>query len=262
MAGFMHAHGMDTHANSMRKPGITPFIPDRPHDLALSAKRPSIASDTIQDLGGFDVRDTESVEAAGPDLASLQAQNVELARRVATLEKQLKDALAQLQLCADQQGEDACLLEEKSELIRELHLKVQQLEENQPASRPDSETPESDLLALSEELERERLQLKQDEEVMFEQMRDMEIHMSRERAELARQKAEIERMQSEFNHHLETASRESTLRLQPFLRRQQESPQGRSAPAARPQRPTTGPAPSTPVSEAKPNSILRRMFGG
>src|SRR5207244_8585138 len=79
------------------------------------------------------------------------------------------------------------LLDEKSEVIRELHQRIQELQD-----RPAGETPrEEELLALSEELDCERRQLKDDEEALMKQMRDMEVQMSRERAEFARQRNEL-----------------------------------------------------------------------
>ncbi len=57
----------------------------------------------------------------------------------------------------------------------------------------------------------------------MQQMRSMEVQMSRERAELARQRTDIERLHVKLQDELELASRESALRerLQPFMRQHQ-----------------------------------------
>src|SRR5262245_48654170 len=70
------------------------------------------------------------------------------------------------------------LLEEKSEVIRELHNKMQELSERLgelEASGPTTLGQAEEIIALSEELNRERQQLAEDEEVLTKRMRDMEI---------------------------------------------------------------------------------------
>src|SRR5207245_671573 len=82
-----------------------------------------------------------------------------------------------------------------------LDQKIQELQNN--AGRPAAATPdEEDVLALSDTLERERRQLAEDEEALMRQMRDMEMAMSRERAELARQRNELQRLNEEIRHEL------------------------------------------------------------
>jgi hypothetical protein len=121
------------------------------------------------------------------------------------------------------------LLEEKSELIRQLHADLQGAGKRTGPAAPN----EDELIALHQELERERDQLKQDEEALMSQVREMEIQMSRERADLARQKSELTRLQNELKHQLEIASRDANLRerLGPLYKLQEEiqrrRPQGR-----------------------------------
>ncbi len=57
-----------------------------------------------------------------------------------------------------------------------------------------------------------RRQLEEDEESLMQQMRQMEMAMSKDRAELARQRNEIQRMHNELNHEIEIASRDPGLR--------------------------------------------------
>ena len=95
----------------------------------------------------------------------------------------------------------------------------------QAEQRPSGPPPrEEELMMLSEELERERRQLKEDEEALMEQMREMEVQMARERAELARQRNELQRLQTDLRHELEMAARDGTLRerLAPMQRRHQD----------------------------------------
>ena len=164
------------------------------------------------------------------------------------------------------------LLEEKSELIRTLHRKVQALElttreeEVKEEKRPTGPLPrEEELMMLSEELERERRQLKEDEEALMEQMREMEVQMARERADMARQRTEVQRLQNDLRHELELAARDATLRerLAPLQRRHQDistrrgaapgSAQGQAAP----QQPSSVP----PPEKRKSNGLFGRLFG-
>src|SRR5438132_10912829 len=141
------------------------------------------------------------------------------------------------------------LLEEKSEVIRDLHRRLHEQSEKPAAT---SAPREEELIALSEELERERRQLKEDEEALMEQMRQMEVQMSRERAELARQRNELQRLHGEIKHELELASREAELRdrLQPLQRRHQEMAHRKGA---EPVRETVAAAPNhTPPQQPKP----------
>src|SRR5438132_674997 len=154
------------------------------------------------------------------------------------------------------------LLEEKSEVIRDLHRRLHEQSEKPAAT---SAPREEELIALSEELERERRQLKEDEEALMEQMRQMEVQMSRERAELARQRNELQRLQVDLRRELELASRDATLRdrLAPLQRRHQDmlnhasgGRSGESPPAE-----ARAVATAAPPSEKKDSSLLRRLFG-
>jgi chromosome segregation ATPase len=158
------------------------------------------------------------------------------------------------------------LLEEKSEVIRQLHrtideLKAQVHNREEPPSAPSGEA--EDLIALTEELEKERRQLKEDEAALTKQMREMEVQMSRERAELARQRNELKRLQEEIRHEVEMASREGELRsrLQPLFRRHEEAmhSNGRSAaPALLRSSPSVD---DTPPPRPRDSGLFRRIFG-
>lgn len=207
--------------------------------------------------------DTKSTET---EAARLRAENAHLRESLAQLEALLQQqADGQRPAAADwaeREKEYERLLEEKSEVIRELHSKIQELQE-----RPAGATlpREEELLALSEELERERAQLKEDEEALMQQMRDMEVQMARERAEMARQRTELERLHKEIHHELETAARDIVLRqrLAPLQRRQQElaNHRGAKAPSEADSNCDDALASASTVPSAKQGGFLRRLFG-
>jgi chromosome segregation ATPase len=162
---------------------------------------------------------------AGPasETDALLAENAELREIIAELKTQVEETEQRVQAqFADRNKEYDQMLEEKSQIIRDLHVKIQELE----ARPPVPVTPkEEELIALSEELERERCQLQQDrrtleeerkqlaedEEIMTQQMREMEVQMARERADFARQRSELNRIQDEIRRELENIERNGLL---------------------------------------------------
>jgi hypothetical protein len=215
-----------------------------------------------------------------PEIEQLRGENVLLRDTVSELEKLLEEKLQAEEGWSQLQKEHEALLEEKSEVIRELHLKLQErlAPAIAPSAAPPSAVPreptaaprEEELLALSEELENERRQLKEDEEALMAQMREMEVQMSRERAELARQRNDLQRLHSEIRHELELATRHGALRerLLPLQRRHQEM--------LHPEQPREGPSPTAAgtavvpahegpsLSDAPPrdgSGLFRRLFG-
>jgi chromosome segregation ATPase len=172
--------------------------------------------------------------AAGADelqeLEHLRAENDQLRTLCVELEQALQEATSQGGgLGEDRAREYEALLEEKSEGIRALHLRVQELQaaladaeaQAAEAAQQAQANPhrsytgpaprEEELLALSEELERERRQLQEDEHTLMEQMREMEVGMARERAEMARQRNDLQRLQGEIRHELERLERNGAL---------------------------------------------------
>ena len=209
-------------------------------------------------------------ESAGPTelVESLQVENLELRERVATLEAKLAESLAQAN-GIDTNEEFSRLLEEKTDVIRELHLKIQQLQAttNEQAIHQAEVTAQlpndRELIALSEELERERAQLQEDERALMQQMRVLEVQMSRERAELARQRSDVERLHHQVQHELELANKEASMRerLQPLM--QQRAGLLRNGSAAPPPRPAKNgesqPLPS--AASGTSSGLFRRIFG-
>lgn len=211
-----------------------------------------------------DQMDATAATPGAAELTRLRAENDLQSRRVAEME-QLIDAMQKEQTAWEsRQREYESLLEEKSEVIRELHRRMHEQPDRAAAGTP----REEELIALSEELERERRQLKDDEQALMEQMRQMEVQMSRERAELARQRNELQRLQNDVRHELELAARDATLRdrLAPLQRRHQDmmnrsgGPRAQETVAPQPAAGAHGAAP-IPVAGQKESGLFRRLFG-
>lgn len=219
-----------------------------------------------------------------PDPAEMErliAENVQLRERLANSRHDANlGSSEQAQAWAHQQKEYESLLDEKSELIRSLHLRSQELEASRPTAPP---TPrEEELLALNEELERERCKLEQDrrqldedlrqfredEQIMTQQMRDMEVQMARERAELARQRNDLQRLLDEIRHELQRAERDRVLneRLLSLRGRFQDMDQCRSGPSSPPPPHQLVTAPAEPIAgdpepRRRDSGFFRRLFG-
>jgi len=239
-------------------------------------------------------RDSEEarMKADQSEAELLRAENEELHSMLAELKRELEGASAgQNDNWDEREKEYETLLEEKSEMIRNLHVKMQEMERNAAnAPRAPVEAPadQEELLALSDELERERCQLEQerqqteedrrqlreDEDAMMRQMREMELQMAKERAELARQRNELQRLHSEIRHELELAQRDAAVneRLKLLQRRHREQTPGGApggdddddAPPPPRKKPGSGPDKGPPPGAAPPQkgSIMRRFFGG
>jgi myosin heavy subunit len=187
------------------------------------------------------------------ELEHLRAQNAQLRTLCLELEQALQEAAQSQATAADDRiKEYETLLDQKSDMIRTLHEQLQQtrsaLEEaeaklaatgqapsaSSPAGSSAARGPaprEEELLALSEELERERRQLQEDEQALMEQMREMEISMAKERADMARQRNDLQRLQGEIRHELERLERHGALqsRLDGLRTRLQDATNRRGA---------------------------------
>jgi hypothetical protein len=234
------------------------------HERGVNAIRPFKAHDSDGDIDLVALTEPDELGSSGELAANTSQENAELRQHVAKLEALLSEALDKSKYWEDQHSEYVGLLEEKSEVIREMHLKLESLQTSHAAPAPPVlATPgEADLLSLCEELEKERAQLKEDEAALMEQMRALEVQMSRERADLGRQRAEIQRLHNEVKHELDLANREAALRdrLQPLMRRQQDLLRSGSSepPAARSTKPVANEAaPSPPPTTS---GIFRRLF--
>jgi hypothetical protein len=202
-------------------------------------------------------------ENADPaEVETLRHENANLKARVQELEAMLADnSEANWQ---ERQREYEMLLEEKSEVIRGLHQKIQESQEavdlggggpsleNVPASSIRLGQAE-EILRLKRELEEQRKQIEQDEEDMMAQMRQMELAMAKERAEMARQRQEMVRLQADLAREVEQSSRDPELRerLQNLRRTD-----GRPGTMANPPKPQ-----AQPQQEQKSSGFFRRIFG-
>lgn len=197
--------------------------------------------------------------AHGEELDVLRLENAELRARVQELEAlgtgQSEDAWL------ERQREYEMLLEEKSEVIRGLHQKMQEMQEAQE-SAIGGDTPvqpcpggsstrlgqAEEILRLKRELEEQRKQLEQDEEDMMAQMREMELSMAKERAEMARQRQEVQRLQSDLNREIEQSGRDPELKERLNNLRQ-----------ARPK--SAAEHPARAADQQKSSGFFRRIFG-
>jgi len=205
-------------------------------------------------------------------LSVLQAENAELRRRV----EELEHVLLQSGNSDEAAAEFELLLEQKSQTIRELHQQLQGLREEvaapaseagqapESSSAPRSGPSNEECLTLQRQEERRRLdegrqQLKDDEEALMRQMREMELSLSRDRADLARQRTELQRLQCDLNRELEQAGRDAGLRERLLGLRRSAENLGTPPPAS----PAAPPA-NSPEREAAPrkSGLLRRLFGG
>ena len=169
----------------------------------------------------------------------------------------------------ERQREYEMLLEEKSEVIRSLHQRIQELQEAQESaiggSAPSSSSTNisgsrlgqaEEILRLKGDMEEQRLQLEQDEEEMMEQMRQMEMAMAKERAELARQRQEMQRLQADLAREIENSARAPELRERLQTLRRIPDPRQTPAPIA-----LNGVAKPAPAKEQQSSGLLRRIFG-
>lgn len=215
----------------------------------------------------------------GPELLQeldvLRHENSQLRSLCGDLEQALQEATQHGDPNWETQvREYEALLEEKSEMIRQLHQELQEAgagREQDSAQQPAAGGPaprEEELLALSEELERERRQLQEDEQTLMDQMREMELSMARERAEMARQRNDLQRLRDEIAHELERLERSGALqskieglksKFQDATLRRGSAPQAANNPP--PGHPTpTAPAPA--VTPSRKDSLMGRLFGG
>jgi chromosome segregation ATPase len=216
--------------------------------------------------------DPESDESQ--ELISLREENEQL-RALCT---ELEQALHEASLPGHASGEDRlkeyeAMFEEKTEMIRQQHEQMQELQavvaelECKPGNRPANSGPaprEDDLLALSEELERDRRQIQDDEQALMQQMREMEVSMARERAEMARQRNDMQRLQSEIRHELERLERNGALqsKIEGLKKKLSDATTRRgSAPAAAREQPTQPIAAPTLSTPTRKEGLMGRLFG-
>jgi hypothetical protein len=232
-------------------------------DLDDELKRLSAATqELLGEFGHSEPHQAPPAEEENIELELLRLENEELKVRIQELE-----AIASgkgEELWRERQKEYESLLEEKSEVIRTLHLKIQDLQDSVDLgeSSPSAPAPvgtsasrlgqAEEILRLKRELEEQRQQLHQDEEDMMTQMRQMEMTMARERAEMARQRQEVQRLKADLARDVEQSGRDPELRerLSTLTRRQ-----------SNPNPPEPGEKPGTTPDAQKSSGFFRRIFG-
>lgn len=205
------------------------------------------------------------------ELARHKKECDQLRKRIAELEaRQIADTP---EAFSQQQREFEQIIEEKTETIRALHMRNQELEE---CLRGGPEGPSREQLeSRHEELAQLEERIRRDEESLNGQAREMEMAMAKERADLARQRGDLLRLRADVEREVELASRDSGLRDR--LLSLQRRPDGRprstnSLPAGNPATPTPsapGRRPTTmaaldldaEIEEAPKSGLLRRLFG-
>ncbi len=218
-----------------------------------------------QDLlgnSGVDSKDTINLLEESEELASLRAENTELRAHMAELEQALVNEPTSW---SERQKEYEVLLEEKSEVIRSLHQKIQVMQEGGAAPGP-AQTKQANLgdaQRLQKELEEQRHQLEEDEAVVMQQLREMEMAMSRDRAELARQRNEIQRLHADLNREIEIAARDPALRDRLIaLQRLQGEVVGRKfSPQTPAAKSSVEAAPAAQKQSVSSSGLFRRIFG-
>jgi chromosome segregation ATPase len=262
---------------------------DPPRSGVAGLPRSSTSDDTPRDgLVGIDDELREEMSrlaAANSDLmksirarhestdevSKLRAENADLRRRLEGVEELVAaladgDTPTQAAPWEERQREYESLLEEKSEVIRALHQKIQELQEEggEALEAPRDRRANADMDEVEQlraKLIEERQRLQDDEEALMVQMREMEMAMSRDRAELSRQRNELQRIHSDIMREVEQAGRDTGLRdrLLAMARRPQDA-----------SRPKTMMSISLPDEQALPaeapkkknSGLFRRLFGG
>ena len=201
-----------------------------------------------------ELRSDGYVDLDGEELARLRRENAAFRTHIEELERLVQTSSGGDAGWAERQVEYEKLLEEKSEIIRGLHLKVQELEKSQPVTAEvAAQVHDAAVERMKLELEEERRQLKEDEAAMMEQMRTMELALAKDRADLARVRTDLQRQQADFAREMEIASRDSVLRERLLgLRRAHETPANKPADAA---------APAVEPAPPKGSGLMRRLFG-
>ena len=139
-------------------------------------------------------------------VTELRRENEALLQRIAELEREADTPVT----WSDQQREFEQLLDEKSETIRVLNMQLQDLSTQLQGGH---DRPTFENFHLKEaDLEAKLSRLRDDEEALKLQLREMEMGMAKERAELARQRSDMQRMSADLQREVEMASRDPALR--------------------------------------------------
>lgn len=192
-------------------------------------------------------------DEAGDELVQLRLENVHLRKRVSDLQSRLHASSNAEEKWAEHQSRYERLFDENSETIRILNMRLQELRNNSapPPSETLSEEDARDYVNMQREMEDLREQIQEDEESLLAQMREMEMTLSRERADLGRQRQELQRHQEQLNRRLDQGNRNADLNEQ--LKNVRRTSETMAKPA------TLTPPDGTNTNRR--NTIIRRIFG-
>jgi len=192
------------------------------------------------------------------ELSRLRQENSELRAKVEQFERRARSGPPTEDAWAERQIEYEKLLDEKSEVIRTLHLQVQELRITTATAAAPEEIRDAVVERQRKELEAQRRQLDEDEANMMEQMRGMELALAKDRADLARQRGDVQRQQADHARDVEMAGRDPQLRdrLANLQRRQTDTVR----------KPVDGagvqlPPPPTAATAKQSSGLIRRLFG-
>jgi hypothetical protein len=233
-------------------------------DFEEEMKRLAAANAELVQQFGMDTAVEGPALTDADEVALLRLENAELKARLQELEA-IQSGQGD-ELWAERQREYEMLLEEKSEVIRNLHQKIQEIQESAIGGPGPSSSSASvsgtrlgqaeEIMRLKREMDDQRRQLNQDEEEMMGQMRQMELTMAKERAEMARQRQEMLRVQTDLAREIENSTRAPELRERLQSMRRTSDPKQTPPPI-----PLAGATKPTPTKEPQSSGLLRRIFG-
>lgn len=249
MANFSSRDQVTDRRNGNGRPRNQPMDADTMSQLATRGFLASAAADDDWGTPGAAEPDLEAVSdeeskrilaatfgndgaknANREKIERLRAENEQLQALIAELRQQVDEAVGNTQeTFAKREEEFEALLEEKSEELRTLFIRIQQTERERagaaaahaasPAGRMDEERVsvwadiQREHAALEQErqrLEEERRQLREDEESMMQRMREMELQVAKSRTDMVRQRNEMQQLHNEVRAELEKAQQTGT----------------------------------------------------
>lgn len=200
-----------------------------------------------------ELRSDGGINLDAEELPRLRKENEELRARVEQLERMLREPPTNGDAWVQRQNEYEKLLDEKSDLIRSLHLKTQQSPQGSSGQAPAAAASDEGGQQQRNDLQAQREQLDEDEASLMQQIRSMEMALAKDRAELARQRTELQRQQADFAREVEIASRDPQLqeRLAILRPRQHENLRKVNDPSGA----------MTPKPASQSSGLIRRLFG-
>src|SRR5262249_23589125 len=136
-----------------------------------------------------------------------------------------------------------------------------------PAPTPPTEEEFADYESMKKRLEEQRRQIEEDEDALMSQMRQMELALSKDRAEVARQRSELERLNADLTREIELAARDPGLREKLITLQRRQQTIAKAGVASKPPQSPPGhagapaPPPAKSSGAKKSSGLIRRLFG-